>query len=27
VLWGGSISSAEYTVTVDATTGKVVGRD
>jgi hypothetical protein len=27
VLWGGSVSSAEYTVTVDATTGKVVGRD
>ncbi len=27
VLWGGSISSAEYSATVDATTGKVVGRD
>jgi hypothetical protein len=27
VLWGGSISSAEYSVTVDATIGKVVGRD
>jgi hypothetical protein len=27
VMWGGSVSSAEYTVTVDATTGKVVGRD
>jgi hypothetical protein len=27
VLWGGSVSSAEYTVTVDATTGKVVGHD
>lgn len=27
VLWGGSVSSAEYTVTVDANTGKVVARD
>jgi len=27
VLWGGSVSSAEYSVTVDATTGKVVARD
>lgn len=27
VMWGGSVSSAEYTVTVDATTGKVVGHD
>lgn len=27
VLWGGSVSSAEYTVTVDASTGKVVARD
>ena len=27
VLWGGSVSSADYTVTVDATTGKVVGKD
>jgi len=27
VLWGGSVSSAEYTVTIDATTGKVVGHD
>lgn len=27
VMWGGSISSAEYTVTVDATTGIVVARD
>jgi len=27
VLWGGSISSAEYSATVDAATGKVVGRD
>lgn len=27
VLWGGSVSSAEYTVSVDATTGKVVGHD
>jgi hypothetical protein len=27
VLWGGSVSSAEYRVTVDATTGKVVAHD
>ena len=27
VLWGGTISSADYSVTVDATTGKVVGHD
>jgi hypothetical protein len=27
VLWGGSVSSAEYTVTVDATTGNVVAHD
>ena len=27
VMWGGSVSSAEYTVTVDAATGKVVARD
>ena len=27
VLWGGSVSSAEYSVTVDASTGKVVARD
>jgi hypothetical protein len=27
VLWGGTISSAEYTVSVDAMTGKVVGHD
>ena len=27
VLWGGSVSSAEYTVTVDASTGKVVAHD
>ena len=27
VLWGGSVSSAEYTVSVDASTGKVVGHD
>ncbi len=27
VLWGGTVSSAEYTVSVDATTGKVVGHD
>lgn len=27
VLWGGSVSSAEYSAAVDATTGKVVARD
>ncbi len=27
VLWGGSVSSAEYTVTVDASTGKVLAHD
>jgi len=27
VLWGGSVSSAEHTVTVDASTGKVVAHD
>ncbi|MEO8053496.1 MAG: hypothetical protein ABI833_24115 [Acidobacteriota bacterium] len=27
VLWGGTLSSAEYSVTVDASTGKVVGHD
>jgi hypothetical protein len=27
VMWGGSVSSAEYTVTVDANTSKVVARD
>ena len=27
VLWGGSVSSAEFTVSIDATTGKVVGHD
>jgi len=27
VLWGGTVSSAEHTVTVDATTGQVVGHD
>lgn len=27
VMWGGTVSSAEYTVTVDATTGRVVARD
>jgi len=27
VLWGGSVSSAEHTVTVDAATGKVVAHD
>jgi hypothetical protein len=27
VLWGGSVSSAEYSATVDANTGKVVARD
>ena len=27
VLWGGSASSAEYSVSVDASTGKVVARD
>jgi len=27
VMWGGTVSSAEYTVSVDATTGKVVGHD
>ena len=27
VLWGGSVSSAEYSATVDASTGKVVARD
>ncbi len=27
VLWGGSVSSAEYTVAVDATTGMVVSHD
>ena len=27
VLWGGTLSSAEYSVTVDATTGKVVSHD
>ena len=27
VLWGGSVSSAEYSVTVDASTGKTVAHD
>jgi hypothetical protein len=27
VLWGGSVSSAEYSVIVDASTGKTVGHD
>jgi hypothetical protein len=27
VLWGGTLSSAEYSVTVDASTGKIVGHD
>jgi hypothetical protein len=27
VLWGGTVSSAEYFVTVDANTGKVVGKN
>jgi hypothetical protein len=27
VLWGGTLSSAEYSVTVDASTGKVVSHD
>lgn len=27
VLWGGTVSSAEYSVTVDASSGKVVGHD
>ena len=27
VLWGGTLSSAEYSVTVDASSGKVVGHD
>jgi hypothetical protein len=27
VMWGNSVSSAEYTVTVDATTGKVLAHD
>jgi hypothetical protein len=27
VLWGGSLSSAEYAVTVDANTGKVVAKN
>jgi hypothetical protein len=27
VLWGGTLSSAEYSATVDASTGKIVGHD
>lgn len=27
VLWGGTLSSAEYSVTVDANTGKIVAHD
>ena len=27
VLWGGTLSSAEYSVTVDASSGKVMGHD
>jgi hypothetical protein len=26
VMWGGTVSSAEFMVTVDATTGRVEGR-
>jgi hypothetical protein len=27
VLWGGTLSSAEYSATVDASTGKIVAHD